>query len=79
MMLRTISSVPRAAASSRAMSSFKLPELSFDVMALEPVISGEIMSIHHQVTLTHSLTHSLTNSLTQSSSTTFTLIISLLL
>jgi superoxide dismutase len=61
------------------MSSFKLPELSFDVMALEPVISGEIMSIHHQVTLTHSLTHSLTNSLTQSSSTTFTLIISLLL
>mmetsp|Transcript_29568 Transcript_29568/g.49943 ORF Transcript_29568/g.49943 Transcript_29568/m.49943 type:complete len:233 (+) Transcript_29568:70-768(+) len=33
--------------SSRAMSSFQLPDLSYDVSALEPAISAQIMNIHH--------------------------------
>nr|AAB34099.1 manganese superoxide dismutase, Mn-SOD {N-terminal} {EC 1.15.1.1} [Pinus sylvestris=scots pine, Peptide Mitochondrial Partial, 32 aa] [Pinus sylvestris] len=28
--------------------SFSLPELPYEYSALEPVISGEIMSLHHQ-------------------------------
>ncbi|GLJ14273.1 hypothetical protein SUGI_0229420 [Cryptomeria japonica] len=32
----------------REIQSFSLPELSYEYSALEPVISGEIMSLHHQ-------------------------------
>ena len=36
-----------AVKSSRAFSKFKLPDLSYDYGALEPVISAEIMQLHH--------------------------------
>ncbi|KAH9314303.1 hypothetical protein KI387_022930, partial [Taxus chinensis] len=32
----------------RGIQSFSLPELPYEYSALEPVISGEIMSLHHQ-------------------------------
>ena len=32
----------------RGLQSFSLPELPYDYGALEPVISGEIMQLHHQ-------------------------------
>ena len=32
----------------RKVTTAKLPDLSYDFGALEPVISGEIMQIHHQ-------------------------------
>ena len=32
----------------RKATTAKLPDLSYDFGALEPVISGEIMQIHHQ-------------------------------
>lgn len=55
MMLKTLLSAPmkrsaaaKAQTATRAMSStFQLPELTFDVAALEPIISKEIMTIHH--------------------------------
>lgn len=46
-MLTRIASRANASASRRVMSSFKLPDLPYDYAALEPVISGEIMQIHH--------------------------------
>jgi hypothetical protein len=52
MMLQTLSTPLKrglSSASTRALSSFQLPALSFDVAALEPVISAEIMTIHHTV------------------------------
>nr|ABQ57388.1 superoxide dismutase [Ginkgo biloba] len=32
----------------RGIQSFSLPELPYDYSALEPIISGEIMTLHHQ-------------------------------
>ncbi|KAL5720134.1 superoxide dismutase [Ranunculus cassubicifolius] len=32
----------------RGLQTFTLPDLPYDYVALEPVISGEIMQIHHQ-------------------------------
>ncbi len=53
-LLRPNPAAARAAASSMgllggrgARSKHTLPELSYDYKALEPVISGEIMEIHH--------------------------------
>eukprot|EP00608_Synchroma_pusillum_P009138 CAMPEP_0198428114 /NCGR_PEP_ID=MMETSP1452-20131203/6354_1 /TAXON_ID=1181717 /ORGANISM="Synchroma pusillum, Strain CCMP3072" /LENGTH=403 /DNA_ID=CAMNT_0044148503 /DNA_START=1 /DNA_END=1207 /DNA_ORIENTATION=+ len=36
-----------AAAASRGMASFTLPDLAYDYGALEPIISAEIMELHH--------------------------------
>ena len=43
---RASTSGPTAAAALRR-TKFTLPELSYEYSALEPVISGEIMEIHH--------------------------------
>mmetsp|Transcript_4115 Transcript_4115/g.10254 ORF Transcript_4115/g.10254 Transcript_4115/m.10254 type:complete len:227 (+) Transcript_4115:57-737(+) len=46
--LRAASGAARTAVSgSRAKSSFALPSLPYEISALEPVVKGEIMSIHH--------------------------------
>lgn len=37
-----------AAANSRGLHVFTLPDLAYDYGALEPAISGEIMQLHHQ-------------------------------
>ncbi|KAJ7959550.1 Superoxide dismutase [Quillaja saponaria] len=37
-----------AAATSRGLKTFTLPDLPYDYGALEPAISGEIMQLHHQ-------------------------------
>ena len=37
-----------AAAHSRGLQTFTLPDLPYDYGALEPAISGEIMQLHHQ-------------------------------
>jgi Fe-Mn family superoxide dismutase len=48
MMIKTLSTpAKRVISSSRAMSTFKLPDLKYDVSALEPIVSAQIMSIHH--------------------------------
>jgi Fe-Mn family superoxide dismutase len=48
-MMRLTATRSTAAASSakRMLSTFKLPDLPYDFGALEPIISGEIMQIHH--------------------------------
>ena len=52
MALRSVSrkslSLGVAAGQVRGLQSFSLPELPYDYGALEPVISGEIMQLHHQ-------------------------------
>jgi superoxide dismutase, Fe-Mn family len=42
-----IASAPATKAGTRAMSSLKLPDLSWDYGELEPVISSEIMTLHY--------------------------------
>ena len=50
MALRSVSrkSLGLAVGHVRGLQSFSLPELPYDYGALEPVISGEIMQLHHQ-------------------------------
>lgn len=40
--------IAAASTQSRGVHVFTLPDLAYDYGALEPVISGEIMQIHHQ-------------------------------
>ena len=51
LLVRSAGGVRRAAASAAAVSSSRqkhtLPPLPYDCKALEPVISGEIMDLHH--------------------------------
>jgi Fe-Mn family superoxide dismutase len=43
-----ITAAAAASTQSRDLHVFTLPDLAYDYGALEPVISGEIMQIHHQ-------------------------------
>lgn len=44
---RSLTATVSSAAARRSMSTFTLPELDYDVAELEPVISAQIMNIHH--------------------------------
>ncbi|KAM2227612.1 hypothetical protein ACFXTI_014402 [Malus domestica] len=43
-----LQSEPRILTHSRRLQTFSLPDLLYDYSALEPVVSGKIMQIHHQ-------------------------------